>query len=303
MAQGPVESPWQDGVRARAFEFLAERSNAGELPVTRADLLSFAADGVSIPLAGARGIWKPRALEFPISITTKAPRIGVEPPYPDKVTDDGLLLYRYEGTDPQVWTNVGLRAAMQAGVPVVYLRGIVPGLYHAEGALIIGDDPSSLTFTVLTSPLESVVAGLQSEMSDAGRRYYMRTVKQRVDQQAFRHAVLAAYHTRCSVCSLKHSVLLDAAHIVPFSDGGTASVPNGLSMCKIHHAAFDANILGIRPDHVLEVREDILEEVDGPMLRHGLQEMHGRELSTPRQTALKPRTDALEYRYERFVSA
>ena len=75
------------------------------------------------------------------------------------------------------------------------------------------------------------------------------------------------------------SKLLDAAHIVGDRrhERGDPMVPNGLAMCKIHHAAFDTNILGIRPDRVVEIRSDILEEHDGPMLRHGLQELHGAE--------------------------
>lgn len=267
------------------------------------ELKSFHFDGLHIPLIGARGIWKPQVLDLPISIATKAPVVGVEPPYPDEVTPDGRLLYRYEGTDPNLWTNVRLRKAMNDGLPVLYLRGVVAGLYHTEAGLIVEDDPSSLTFTLLTSPLEAIESGLPWEMSEASRRYYTRTVKQRVDQQAFRHAVLHAYRTRCAVCSLRHGELLDAAHIIPFSDGGETTVPNGLSMCKIHHAAFDANILGVRPDLELEVREDILEEVDGPMLRHGLQEMHGRTLITPSKPDLRPAIEALEYRYERFVDA
>ena len=49
---------------------------------------------------------------------------------------------------------------------------------------------------------------------------------------------LTAYAGSCTVCRLRH----------------------------IHHAAFDSNILGVRPDHVIEIRADVLEEVDGPML-------------------------------------
>jgi putative restriction endonuclease len=79
-------------------------------------------------------------------------------------------------------------------------------------------------------------------------------------------------------------------------------VPNGLSMCKIHHAVFDANILGVRPDLVLEIREDILDEVDGPMLRHGLQEMHGGKLRVPRKTELQPNPDYLDVRYSAFTA-
>lgn len=297
-----AKSEWRRAARAAAFKYVTDQTNSGELPISWAELQTFAFDAEPMPLIGARGIWKPKVLDLPISIVTKAPQIGVEPPYEDEVTPDGRLLYRYEGTDPMLWSNVGLRTAMQSGIPVIYLRGIVKGLYHAEGALLVDDDPANLTFTVLTAPLESVVSGLPFEMSDQGRRFYMRTIKQRVDQQAFRHAVLTAYHTRCSVCRLKHPELLDAAHIIPYAEGGSTTVPNGLSMCKIHHAAFDANILGVRPDLRLEVRRDVLEEVDGPMLLHGLQEMHGTTLVTPSNARLRPSPEFLEIRYTRFAA-
>ena len=79
---------------------------------------------------------------------------------------------------------------------------------------------------------------------------------------------------------------------------------NGLAMCKIHHAAFDSNILGITPNHVVEIRSDILQERDGPMLRHGLQELHGsRLLVLPRRPADRPDPVRLEERYEEFRAA
>ena len=77
-------------------------------------------------------------------------------------------------------------------------------------------------------------------------------------------------------------------------------VPNGLALCKIHHAAFDHQIIGLRPDYVVEVREDVLDEIDGPMLRHGLQEMHGRSISLPRQVGQRPSVEFVERRYELF---
>ena len=80
-------------------------------------------------------------------------------------------------------------------------------------------------------------------------------------------------------------------------------MPNGLALCSIHHRAFDANFLGIRPDLVIEVRPDILREIDGPMLRHGLQEMAGRRLTTPRARILQPDPSRLEERYAEFRAA
>ncbi|MEX1256760.1 MAG: HNH endonuclease [Gemmatimonadota bacterium] len=44
--------------------------------------------------------------------------------------------------------------------------------------------------------------------------------------------------------------------------GGVPTVPNGLSLRKLHHAAFDRHFLGIRPDHRILIRPDLLGEKD-----------------------------------------
>jgi len=99
--------------------------------------------------------------------------------------------------------------------------------------------------------------------------------------------------------------LLEAAHILPDTHPrGAAIVPNGLALCELHHAAFDANILGIRPDYTVELRLDVLEEIDGPMLKHGLQEFQGQRLRVvPSAAHLKPNREFQEERYAVFKTA
>lgn len=80
-------------------------------------------------------------------------------------------------------------------------------------------------------------------------------------------------------------------------------MPNGLALCKIHHAAYDQSILGVRPDLAVEVRDDILAEVDGPMLRHGLQDLDGVRLTVPRTAAAQPDPLAIAERYQLFRAA
>lgn len=135
------------------------------------------------------------------------------------------------------------------------------------------------------------------------RRYVDRVTKQRLHQPVFRSSVLRAYVRRCAVCALAHSSLLDAAHIVPDShELGEASVSNGLALCKLHHAAFDAGILGIRPDLVVRIRGDILEEVDGPMLTHGLQHRHNEPLMViPSVRSERPGQKYLEKAFSKFM--
>jgi putative restriction endonuclease len=120
----------------------------------------------------------------------------------------------------------------------------------------------------------------------------------------FRERVLRAYRERCAICRLRHEQLLDAAHILPDTHPkGEPVVPNGLALCKLHHAAFDRNFLGIRPDLVVMVRPDLLKEPDGPMLRHGLQEFHEARIQVPGQRALQPNREFLEERYAMFKGA
>jgi putative restriction endonuclease len=103
------------------------------------------------------------------------------------------------------------------------------------------------------------------------------------------------------VCRLHRDELLEAAHIVPDADPrGVPLVSNGLALCTLHHAAFDRNVIGITPDYVVEVRPDVLEEEDGPMLIHGLQGFHGVRLLLPRRPASQPDRHLLEERYAWF---
>ncbi|MGH7436486.1 MAG: HNH endonuclease, partial [Polyangiaceae bacterium] len=81
---------------------------------------------------------------------------------------------------------------------------------------------------------------------------------------------------------------------------GNPIVPNGLALCRLHHAAFDRYVIGIRPDLIIEVRADILEERDGPMLRYGLQEISGQRLLVPGAARERPRAEFLEERYALF---
>ena len=123
-------------------------------------------------------------------------------------------------------------------------------------------------------------------------------------QVVFRERVLRAYSEQCAICRLHHEGLLDAAHILP--DGhpkGEPVVPNGLALCKLHHAAFDHHFLGVRPDLTVELRPDVLREPDGPMLKYGLQGFQDARLILPHNPALHPNREFVEERYGMFRKA
>lgn len=268
-------------------------------------------EGRRVPLVGPQGIFKPWVLrEVPLSILTVPIEEGQPRPYEDEIGDDGSILYRLRGTDPEHHNNVWLRRAMLRRVPLVYFHGIREGLYSAAYPAFVTDEvPDQLAFRVeiddVRFAMEHQPAGVAEAQEDGRRRYVTTVACRRIHQEGFRARVLSAYSGSCAVCLLRHSELLDAAHILSDRhEKGLPLVSNGLSLCKIHHAAFDLNILGIRPDLVVEIREDILLEKDGPMLKHGLQDRHGKRLmKVPSRADKRPNTEHLEERYEQFRMA
>lgn len=261
----------------------------------------FEFEGQHLALIGQQGIIKPRMMDLALSITT-----SYRNPYDDAVGDDGFIIYHYQGTDPQRYDNVAVRQAGVAGVPLVYFRGVARGQYLAFWpAFVQHDDPASLVFSVAVDEPRVLRPDLTPEVVDElHRRYTTQLARRRLHQSVFRERVLTAYASRCAICRLRHRELLDAAHILADAHpSGAPVVPNGLSLCKIHHSAFDANIVGIRPDYVVQVRPDVRLERDGPMLQHGIQSVHGEPLHLPRRVIDQPNRAHLEERYEEFRAA
>jgi putative restriction endonuclease len=305
-----MEVDVDSAVRTAAFRFLDEHVQLhGEVLPREVLHRGFDFRGQRVPLVGPQGIFKPAVLrEVPLTITTVPVEMGRTRPYDDQLGEGGQLLYRYRGTDPRHRDNEGLRAAMRRQTPLIYLYGVVPGQYMPVWPVfIVGDDPAALSFRVAVdeaarvAPIEGAEAGM---VADIRRRYVTAVTQRRLHQQTFRQRVLRAYQERCAICRLRHAELLDAAHILPDSHPrGEPTVPNGLALCSLHHTAFDRNVIGVRPDLVVEVRRDVLEESDGPMLRHGLQGFHRKTLFVPRPEALRPNAEFLAERYELFLGA
>lgn len=251
-----------------------------------------------------RGIRKPARLSAALSFRTVYTPPGAVPPYADSEGTDGLLRYKIRGDDPHQADNVALRRAMNAELPLIWFVGVSSGLYLARYPVyLVGEERSQRQFVVaLDQDQRHFAANSGDVASEDDRRYAERITQQRLHQPLFRARVLEAYGRRCTMCQLRHVTLLDAGHILTDRHPlGLPIVPNGLALCKIHHAAFDQNIIGVSPDLRVAVRQDILEEVDGPMLRYGIQALAGERIVVPVSRASKPDRDRLEVRYQEFL--
>jgi putative restriction endonuclease len=301
MSDSEVESK----LRASAMAWLEHEEAIGHDIFTQPELAQFEFEGRSVPLLDRqRGIRKPAMLDAALSFRTTYTPPGQAPPYEDETGRDGLLRYKYRGIDPDHPENRAMRQAYLRELPLIWFVGVSPGRYLARYPVwLVADEPDQLQFAVALDGAQLLVP-VNEILDDARRSYVERLTRQRLHQPLFRARVLEAYERQCAMCRLRHAELLDASHILPDSHPrGLPVVPNGICLCKIHHAAYDRNIVGVRPDLLIEVREDILHETDGPMLRHGLQEMAGARLTVPRVKASQPDKLALEERFEAFRAA
>lgn len=279
---------------------LDRRIAAGADSLTREEISAFPVEGLgSVRLIDtSKGIWNPKELDATLTILSSP-----DGPYGDEELSPGVWIYHYRAGSKD-GDNRKLRRAFELQVPLIMWRKIATAVFvPVYPVYVTGDDERSRTFTVALGEIRYL--GPPETMTADARRYAEQIVQRRLHQPEFRGRVLRAYERHCTVCKLESVQLLDAAHIVGDTHAlGEATVRNGLAMCKIHHAAYDANLLGISPDKIVHINRELLETIDGPMLEHGLKDMHLKPLMwSPSARADQPDRERLALRFEEFTAA
>ena len=298
-------------IRLAAFEQV--RKLAAMHPHLEANEINpgFEFKGERIPFWNRRrGIFKPRQMRFLLSIKTVFPKPGGRVWYDDQVDvhrqifeHDETVDYAFMGLNPDAADNKWLREAYENQIPIIYFLGIAPGFYQAFiPAFISGWDANSLKARLSFGMPDA--SSLMPPETTAERRYALRSVKQRLHQASFREAVITAYGGRCAISGLPETVLLDAAHIISDAHEGLGQpiVPNGIPLSKIHHAAFDAHLIGIDPDYHIHVSDRLRSLNDGPILE-ALKNLGGKDIRLPIRSKDRPDRDRLALRFEQFKQA
>lgn len=296
-------------LRSTAFRYVAQQQQLNGYLSSEALAAGFVIDGQRVPLVNPqRGIFKPRQMQRLLSIRTVFPKTGNRVWY-----DDQRVVHRqiFEGTDgvdyafmgdnPDAADNRWLREAFEDQTPIIYFLGTSPGRYQAlVPTYVIEWDGIALRARLTFG----VQGDQQGAPRVAERRYAMRMVQQRLHQASFRDAVITAYDSRCALSGLPEPMLLDAAHIVADRDQdlGHPIVPNGIPLSKIHHAAFDAHLLGIDPNFRVHIAGRLLSQRDGPMLE-ALKRLDGAQLHLPARVRDHPDRDRLAARFAEFLAA
>ena len=262
--------------------------------------IGFPFRGTRLPfLTPYKGIYRAAAQSGPAALSINT---LYESPYDDEDTQDGFL-YAYRAGSIDQPDNRALRAAHELAVPVVYFVGTERGVYRPEyPCYVIEDRPAERRVVVtpgaMVGPLDEREPVLIE--SPIARRYAVRQARVRLHQARFRGRVIPAYRHQCAICRLKEVRLLDAAHILTDLDPrGDPQIANGLSLCTIHHRAFDHNLVGVSSDYRVHVSPRLMDDEDGPMLAV-LQTFHHTTIELPRRKSSRPDPERLSERFREF---
>lgn len=120
---------------------------------------------------------------------------------------------------------------------------------------------------------------------------------------AFSRVVRAAYDYRCAACGLRvflddGTILVEAAHIIPFNITRDNDPRNGMALCRNHHWAMDAYLLAPVPKNprpVWRVSNELDRRIEG---QTDLLNLDGEAILQPRDPRFHPRDDSLTWRLQ-----
>ncbi len=93
-----------------------------------------------------------------------------------------------------------------------------------------------------------------------------------IRREAFRRKIPEIYHFTCAVTGhqthmLENFSLIDACHILPFSETHNDSITNGIALSPTIHRAFDRGLIGIDDDYRILVSNKFVENESSFSLR------------------------------------
>ncbi len=155
---------------------------------------------------------------------------------------------RHEGLGTQ------LKPANEGREVVVAVRPDFLLWYVQEGQPIHDADQDAGEVAALAKATPEEESGLiesSTSPEELTRRVQLVEIMRAFRDARFRPLVLQAYNNRCAICGTALK-LVDAAHIIPVSDPrGDDDITNGLALCRLHHAAYDTGLIGVRGDYAI----------------------------------------------------
>ena len=147
---------------------------------------------------------------------------------------------------------------------------------------------------------ESLTIDLNNLPTGTERTY---EIKRRINQRFFRDTVLSSYEQKCCITGLNNPTLLNACHIVSWSENQNmrTNPQNGLCLNVLFHKAYDENLIGISPDYNIYISDafwgNSTKYVNSSMIEY-INSLNRTKIQLPKR--FLPNKDFLAMHFENF---
>ncbi len=266
---------------------------------------------------GQKGIYKPSGSPYALWVRQTLRKVYAD--QAPEIHSDGSWTYKYspEGRagkiDLSLDTNRSLLRCQEDHVPVgvlVQKEGDAAGRTYEVRGLAYVEDFDGDHFILRGEPIDwdtPPAPGTQvPPFEPFERNLPRRTARfESLREPRFRWVVSQAYHQKCSLCELGFRIRgepvgLEAAHVIPFKDGGTSrDVRNGILLCRNHHSLFDGWAWTIDEDLRVVVADD--RDLRESALPNHLLALEGKPIpNLPEAPELRPDRAAIGFRLREF---
>ena len=135
------------------------------------------------------------------------------------------------------------------------------------------------------------------------------TAQDPIRSTAFRRMIREIYDVRCAACGIRFFFgdldIIDAAHLIPFSESKDDRPQNGIALCKNHHWLMDGHIMvpgpGGRSRDYAQPVWHVHKDLDDRYEEHkSVLQWKGRKVILPKESRYAPSREALDWRMERL---
>ncbi len=118
----------------------------------------------------------------------------------------------------------------------------------------------------------------------------------------FKKEIPKIYNYTCCISEMRIDVvdnisMIDACHIIPFSDSYNDTISNGIALCPNLHRAFDRGLISINEKYVVIVKNNFSETFSSA---YNIKQFHGKKILLPFKEFYFPSLDSLKYHNSKF---
>jgi len=128
------------------------------------------------------------------------------------------------------------------------------------------------------------------------------SIGNRIRSAAFSRTIREVYDYRCAACGLRINlnglIIIDAAHLIPFSESYDDAPCNGIALCKNHHWAMDNFLLVPGTDKMWHVSPELDDRIEG---LKDIMNLGKRKILLPQNKKFHPKEESLLWRQKRIL--